>query len=363
MSAPREVKRILVVKLRTLGDVLTTFPLLRALKEIYPAARLTFVTDEAYRELVETNPRVDEVWSHPARELRARGPFFALGQQVRTLRKIRKSRFDLFIDLYGSSRTAFWGWAAGIPQRLGFNLRGRKWLYNVRITAACRHVADLNLQFAQTLGWRGGDRSLEFFLAGGDESAARKVLLEKGWNPGVPALVVSPGGGWPVKCWNPEFFGRAAKHLFEATGCQVLISGSAAERRRMETCARAFGGPAVFLENLPLRHLAAVIKHCRLYLGNDSGPKYFAEAFGVPTVICYGPTDFQNNNRDTPLHRVACRPVACRPCHSEICSQPRRACLDDLTVEEVAGLLLSAWEAGGNSAGNFSATGLPETEA
>ncbi|MEW6517481.1 MAG: glycosyltransferase family 9 protein [candidate division FCPU426 bacterium] len=338
-----EPKRILVAKLRALGDIMTALPLLRALKERFPAAGITLVVDDLYQDLVSVNPRVDELWLHPAGDLRGRGAWFALKQQADMIRRIRQARFELFIDLYGTTRTAAWGVLGGIPHRLGFALRGRKYFYTQAVVAKHRYVVDLNLQFAELLGWQGQDRSLEFFLAPDDEAAARQQLARQGWTPGRPLLAVSPGGGWPLKQWGAAKFGRVARSLAESTGCQVVLTGSAAETALLEECASQLREPALILAGLPLRQAAAVIREARLFLGNDSGPKYFAEAFGVPTLICYGPTDSVNNNPSTPRTLVATCIQPCQPCHSETCRAGRRACLDDLSEDEVLKLAQSLW--------------------
>ncbi len=345
MGADQSVRNILVVKLRTLGDVLTTFPLLRALKARHPAARLTFIADADYRDLLEPNPRVDAFWPHPVQTLRSQGAGYALKQHLGMIREIRRKSFDLYIDLYGSLRTALWGFMAGIPRRLGFDLRGRRHFYTQRIRAAHRYVVDLNLQFAQALGGAGGSNAMEFFVTPEDETRARAALQQQGWEPGRPFLTVSPGGGWPLKQWGAGRFGRVAGAIARTRQAQVVITGSQAEGPLMEQCATELKTPVIKLPGLPLRQVASVIKASRLFLGNDSGPKYFAEAFGVPTLICYGPTDFLNNNPQTPRNRALYHDAECRPCHSEHCSQARRVCLDDLTEREVQEAALALWDA------------------
>ncbi|MCK5219631.1 glycosyltransferase family 9 protein, partial [bacterium] len=276
----RAINNIMVVKLRTLGDILAVFPLLRALKQLYPQARLTVVADEIYHELFETNPRVDEFWGHPGSKLQKNGVRSAFKQQWDTIRNFRKRKIDLFIDLYGSLRTALWGAGAGIPIRMGFNLRGRKYFYTHKIKAACRYVVDLNLQFARVLGWQGGNNALEFFVTERDRDQAWQYLRERRWDPRRPSLVVSPGGGWPLKQWGAERFGQVARKLVRSTGCQVLITGTPQEQPLITACRDTLKGVLhIPVVGLPLRQLAAVIGQSRLYLGNDSGPKYFAEAF------------------------------------------------------------------------------------
>jgi ADP-heptose:LPS heptosyltransferase len=338
-----DFKNIMIVKLRTLGDILTVFPLIRALKERFPEARLHMLADETYQNLFAAHPRIDRFWPHPVKALKEKGAWYGFQHQWHMSRALREAGIDLYIDLYGSLRTALWGAWAGIPVRMGFNLRGRRYFYTHKITASHRYVVKLNLQFAQTLGWTGDNSALEFFITLEDARQARQQLLRQGLKEGELYVVISPAGGWPLKCWSAERFGQLGRQLAQRTGCRLVLSGTPAEMSLIQTCGQASGLPCLTAVGLPLGQLAAVIQGSRLFIGNDSGPKYFAEAFGIPTLICYGPTDFVNNNPDTPRNQVAYQEVACRPCHSEICKMPRRACLDDLTVEKTLELALKLW--------------------
>ncbi|MCD4812158.1 glycosyltransferase family 9 protein [bacterium] len=342
-----KVRSILVVKLRALGDVLTTYPLLRALKEYYPQARLSMMADDSYQDILETNPRIDALRLHPASQLRQAGQGDALRQQWQAIRAIRQEKYDLYIDLYGSLRTALWGYLGKIPYRMGFDLRGRKYFYNHTIQAKYRYVVDLNLQFAQALGWEKKSNQLEFYTTPQDEVRAHEHLKRQHWNAAKPYMVVSPGGGWPLKQWGAKRFGRVAKAMADKTGCQIVLSGSQAETLLIQTCGAAADIPVINAVGLPLRQVAAIIKGSRLFLGNDSGPKYFAEAFGVPTLICYGPTDYVNNNPQRPQNQVACFQTECRPCHSEICRMPSRDCMNRISEDEVAARALKLWEKNG----------------
>lgn len=338
-----KINKIMVVKLRALGDVLTTFPLIRALKERFPQAELTMVTDDRYQALVEHHPRIDQVWAHPEKTLKQEGQLAQLKQHQAMVKAIKQQQIDVYIDLYGSMRTALWGAAAGVPRRMGFNLRGRKYFYHDRIIAQHHYVVDLNLQFAERLGWSGLDRSLEFFIVNDDFQQADQQLRKQGFNPDCPYMVISPGGGWPVKCWAPEKFGQVADNLAQETGAQVIVSGSQSEQPLIKACLAQIQAPAYTMVDLPLRQVAAIISNSRLFIGNDSGPKYFAEAFKVPTLICYGPTDFHNNNPVSPINLTAYEDVSCRPCHQEQCRQPGRICLDRLSVAKVTKQAFELW--------------------
>lgn len=337
------IHEIMLVKLRTLGDVLTTFPLIRALKERFPEANLTVVADEMYEPLFTHHSRIDAFWGHPVKALKAGGSWANLKHHQQMVRAIKKSKIDLYVDLYGSMRTALWGALAGVPNRIGFNLRGRKYFYHHQVVAKHRYVVDINLQFAKMLGWQGMDNRLEFFISQEDREAAKKVMIDYGWKSKLPYLVVSPGGGWPLKCWDATRFGRIVNVIQKETGCQIVVSGSGGEKKLIEACQAQIEGSSVAAIDLPLRQVAAIISGCRLFLGNDSGPKYFAEAYNVPTLICYGPTDFINNNPSTPINVAAHLDIPCRPCHSEVCQKEKRICLDELSEKDVLRYAFQLW--------------------
>ena len=346
MKLPKQIKKIMVVKLRTLGDILTTFPLVRRLKQVYPKAYLIMVADDHYKELLENNPYIDQFWPHPANQLKEQDILPGLWQQITTMAAIRREKIDLFIDLYGSLRTALWGKVSGAPLCMGFNLRGRKYFYTHRIKAAYRYVVDLNLQFIETLGYAPQDNSLEFFITSEDEEKAKNYLQKHRVQPDKPYIVVSPGGGWELKRWSAPNFGLVAKKLSLKNECKILISGNKQEEDIVKLCAKQAGLESIPVIDLPLRQLAVIIKGSKLFLGNDSGPKYIAEAFKVPTVICYGPTDYINNIPPKPefCHTVATNKVHCQPCNLLTCPQTRPYCLADLTVEQVLELAMKVYK-------------------
>jgi lipopolysaccharide heptosyltransferase II len=307
--------------------------LLRALKERFAHSRLIMIADAAYAPLFAHHPWVDEFWAHAMKKTERSGS--ELWNMWQTVQRLRRANVDVYIDLYGSMRTALWGFLAGIPKRLGFALRGRKYFYTQAIVAKERYVVRLNLQFAQQLGWQGTDDHLEFFLTPQEIVQAKQHLLDFGWKPPQPLVVISPGGGWPVKCWGAQRFAAVAKQLAQMDHCFIVFSGSAAEAELVQQTAQGCTFPHGMAVGLSLRLLAGIISQAQLFLGNDSGPKYFAESYDIPSLICYGPTDEKNNHPLREPHRALAQKVDCRPCHSEICREPYRRCLDDLSVETV----------------------------
>src|SRR5258705_9846956 len=116
--------KILIVRLRLIGDVVLTTPLLRALKRKYPDAQLTYLVEPAAAPVVRGNPHLANVVLVPKRRGLAR-----LRDDMSMARRLRRERFDVAIDLHGGPRAAWFTWASGAPMRIGYAIAGRAWMY------------------------------------------------------------------------------------------------------------------------------------------------------------------------------------------------------------------------------------------
>jgi ADP-heptose:LPS heptosyltransferase len=115
---------LLLVRLRLIGDVVFTTPLIRALRERYPDARLTYVVEPSSAPVVDRNPHLSDVVIAPHR----RG-WRRLVDDVGLARTLRARRYDVAVDLHGGPRSAWLTWASGAPVRVGYDVSGRSWMY------------------------------------------------------------------------------------------------------------------------------------------------------------------------------------------------------------------------------------------
>ena len=129
-----EWRRILLIRLRLIGDVVFTTPLIGALRRAYPRARLTYLVEPAAEPIVRRNPHLDDVIVAPRPDR---------GHRVRRLlddldlaRRLRRERFDLVLDLHGGPRSAWLAWASGAPERIGYDITGLQWMYTRRVPRA-----------------------------------------------------------------------------------------------------------------------------------------------------------------------------------------------------------------------------------
>lgn len=115
---------ILLARLRLIGDVVFTTPVIRALRRRYPAARLLYLVEDAAAPVVAANPHLSSVVIVPY----SRG-WRRLRDDLRLARRLRRERIDLVVDLHGGPRSALLSWATRAPRRVGYDVPGRSWMY------------------------------------------------------------------------------------------------------------------------------------------------------------------------------------------------------------------------------------------
>src|SRR5215510_3103965 len=121
--------RILLVRLREIGDVVFTTPAARAIRMRFPSAHITYLVETAAAPVVAGNPHIDDVMIVP----RAQG-FSGFFKELALIRKLRRRRFDLAIDFHGGPRASTLTWLSGAAQRIGYTVAGRSWMYTTRVT-------------------------------------------------------------------------------------------------------------------------------------------------------------------------------------------------------------------------------------
>ena len=120
--------KILLVRLRLIGDVVFTTPAIRAIRRHYPDARITYVVEEEAAPVVRGNPHLDEVIVLTSPRAAGR-----LRADLAVIRRLRRERYDLAIDFHGGPRSSLLTWASGAPERIGFEVVGRSWMYTTRV--------------------------------------------------------------------------------------------------------------------------------------------------------------------------------------------------------------------------------------
>lgn len=290
MEAP-PVARILLSRLRFIGDVVLTTPVIRALKRHYPEAGLYYLAEEGPASVLAHNPHLEEVIVLPGRLLPGRAVLTRCGEQVRFLRSLRRRRFDLAIDLFGNPRSALLTLATGARYRVGYDVRGRSRAYNVRISrSASLRVVDAYLDAVRTIGIPADDDRTEVHFSGEDAKWADSWLVARGIDGTRPIAALNPGASWPAKTWSAGRFGELASGLVRELNAAVLLVAGPGQREDLDALSARSDPPFPVVETDSLTRLAALIHRCDLYVSNDCGPMHIAVAVGTPTIGLFGPS-------------------------------------------------------------------------
>ncbi len=301
MVAP---KRILVVKLSDIGDVLTATPALRALRESFPTARLEALIPPNSAPILAESPLVDEVivfdkfqYDRPVDALKPS----SLAALLRLARDLRRRRYDCLVILHhlttrwGTLKYAALALTSGARVRAGLD-NGRGWFLTHRVRDhgfGARHEVEYWLDVVGTLGAGTKDTSLEIAIGENDQIPTPSLPPLPGGGRGrCPLIAIHPGsGGYSLaRRWSAEGFAQVADALVERYGARIVLVGTPADG--VSQVASLMRSEAVNLEGRTnLKQLAAVLKRCNLFIGADSGVMHLAAAGGTPLVAIFGPSN------------------------------------------------------------------------
>jgi len=253
--------RIAILRLRSLGDCVLTTPALDILKRYRPDLRLAIFVENRFREIFEGNPDLAEI--HPPE-----------------LAWLRGFRPQLCLNLHGGTRSAWMTELSGARYRAGFGHYRQQFVYNVPIprAQAILHV-DRTVHTAEHLA------SAIFFLGAPVGEIPRAKLVPGGGAPPTPEpayAVIHAVAATPEKTWAAEHFLAIAAHLAQSGLSPVFIGAGdddLAPFRQFRTLQSS------------LSEIKRQLASAALFVGNDSGPAHMAAAFGVPSIVIFGPSD------------------------------------------------------------------------
>jgi ADP-heptose:LPS heptosyltransferase len=328
MSGP-----VLAVRLRALGDVVLSTPALRALHRGHPGQPLDVVTDPRYVPLLAGLPYVRHV--------------HALGRGVwdawRLARTLRRERYAWAVDLFGNPRSAQLVALAGAARRAGYELRGRRHVYDVRVPVEPpgsdgrrEYAAAVHVRLAVAAG--GVDDGLVTDVALDDTArAAGLACLERaGVRDPRRTIALVAAGTWPTKTWPVGEAARLAAALVAAGWETLLVSGP-----REEEVTRSLRALVPKLRLLPacgVRELVGALAPLAALVGTDSGPRHVAAALGLATFSWFGPTHPDTWQPPGERHGYWRTPLPCAGCDRTRC--PHWNCMPGLDGAQAARLVL-----------------------
>lgn len=333
------IRRILIVKPSSLGDIVHALPVLWAVRRGLPRARISWLVSTGCAGLLEGHPAVDEVIRFDRRLYGGVGRVWgATAAFARFLGELAGRRFDVVLDLQGLFRSAFLAWASGAPVRVGLagvrEVAAVLYTHRAAVRGVC-HAVERNLAVCRLLGVPVERVDFDLGLSAAERGAAEALRREAGI-AGRAYAVLAPGARWETKRWPEEAFAAAGRRLGERFGAEIVVVGAPEEAGLCERVARGCGGVSV-AGRASLRESAALMADALVVVSNDSGTKDVAAAAGAPVVSVFGPTDERRVGPRGERVRVVRRELACAPCYLRRLVQcPHdHACLRGLSPEVV----------------------------
>lgn len=312
-------RAIALIKLSALGDVVHATPVVEALADAFPAARITWVVEQREAALLRDHPRLEEVIAVDTRAWRkTRTPRGAL-ELARTLRALRRrlraKRFDVALDLQGLVKSGAVTAATGAPLRIGFAAGWSRERVNALFTnrhvtppPSARHVVDQYLSLLQPLGVTPGRGIFRLPTRESAEDRVEEFFASAGLKPHGRVVVLNPGAGKPGKRWPVERFVELATRLGRDAGARVLALWGPGEEAAARAIAQAPG--ATLAPRTDLDELIALTRRASVVVAADTGPLHVAAALGTPCVGLYGPTSAERNGPYGAGHRTVSAPDA-----------------------------------------------------
>ena len=298
-------RRLLIVRLGSMGDVIHTLPTTAALRRAFPEASLGWAIEERWAELLcalseprsgplsPGRPLVDRVHAFNTKTWR-KSPFSAQTweQSAAGLSDLLAQRYEVAVDFQGAIKSALLARFSEAPVVYGMaepREGAATMLYTRRVFARGSHIVEQNLSLAEAVA--------RHPLQMPKIDLPRDLAVEKKWDERLRAIghfvLLNPGAGWGAKQWPPERYGHVAQRLAK-DGMKCLINFGPGEESLMRAVESASQGAAIGMA-CSLTELVALTRRARLFIGGDTGPMHLAAALGVPVVAIFGPTNPARN--------------------------------------------------------------------
>jgi ADP-heptose:LPS heptosyltransferase len=331
-----KIKKILMLQLGDIGDVVWAIPAFRSVKNAFPDAKLSVVTRKPFGDLLLDDPIIGEVFQIDKENIL---------KQFELSINLRRGKFDLLFDLRSDDRGAILSFFSSAKMRGALYYPGLKWR-----NRAFTHLVAPPLEKERILG--AAEQSLKIVRGFGVAQvtsvpqiifneelrhkmnkllAAEKFQTTNGW------VSINPFSRWSYKEWGMQKWQELVAFIWKTYSMPAIILGSKDEAERAGHYIASASSPIInFTGRTTLREMAALLQMSRLHIGVDSAAPHIAAAVGTPTLTIYGPTDWRDWAPPGDRNSVVLPDMDCVPCYKKGCKgNGRSECLENLAVNKV----------------------------
>lgn len=338
--------KILIIRLSSLGDILHTLPSVELLRKNFPFAKIGWLIEEGFYDLIKHNPYIDRIYF-----LRFRSPVHKNQWRIffNTIKKIRKEKYDVTIDFQGLIKSSILTFLSGSNYKVGFSendLREKyaKFFYNATASQSFEggHIILKNISLLSIVNIYNGDiHSPKLFIPEEDEYAIdeelKKIKLEKYY-------IVHCYAGWKTKQWGFKNYANVIMRFYKESNIKALITWAPNEYARARNFVKICNDAAILSFPTSISKLAALIKRALMIVGGDSGPIHMADALQKPIIALYGPTKPQRTGPINLNAKVIYHELGCNGCRKRNCPYNHINCMKSITQDEVFNAMMSVYK-------------------
>lgn len=327
----KDLKKILCVRLDTLGDILMTAPALAELKAQNPQRELTLLTSSIGAEIAPLIPEINKTIIFDAPWMKATIPYYNSVPVMKMINCLKKERFEAAIIFTVYSQTsmpaAMLCFLAEIPKRASYSHENpyqllTDWFPDPEPQKYVLH--EIKRQLALVTELNGGRQisngKIKLKIEERTKQRVKEILKNEGVDLKKPWLVLHPGARFEERIFSPSIYIEAAKKIREKTEFQILVTGTAKEKELINSVAAQIGDRAFPLFNkFNLSEFIALLDLSSLIITNNTGPAHMAAALNMPEIVLYANTNPQHTPWNK-LAKVLHFDVSCKQCERGVCA-------------------------------------------
>ncbi len=339
-------KKILIVRLGAIGDVVHVLPALRTLRLNFPDSEISWLVEDKAKDIITDHPDINEVIVFPRRKwqreiIRVNKTINTLLEFLSFYRKLRNGRYDLVIDFHGNLKSGIMAFMAGSGNRIGFGKGDCKEFnylftrHHVNPSNKRMHKIDKNLMLLSGLGVEVNYQRPELPVSKTDKDYVAK-FIDTDISNSKPMIIIHPCTSTfgSYKEWPVMNYAILADMILKAFDVNVIFTWGPNELGVVREIVSNMKHKAfVACETKPIKRLIELIRCADLFISGDTGPLHIASVLDVPVVAIYGPKDPAIYGPYNGKAIVIKKELPCSPCKKRTCTDPE--CMTSILPEEV----------------------------